>query len=522
MIRLNVLISFALLLPELAHSQIHLAGPQSDTLVAGTYIVERDIWVEDETIWYLSPGVHLRFAEGTRLVNHGALYAIGSAQDSIRFESLNDQTSWRGIFFGTTHYWCYLDYCVITGCSETAVTVASLAALTTRHSRISHNSAGPERAAGYESYSATKDTLLDVVLSENDGHGLIRHYTESSLESCTVSNNTGTGIIGDYATLNVRKTDLLNNQKSGCYLSHSGAYFDSCTFIGNRGRWGGAIDIEGIGARLNRCFLMNNYADSTGGAIRAKRYAQLSIINSNFILNDANKRGSTLHAWGGVLINNVFVGNSEYATIFIEEDGMFCYSSLFSGQSNPVEFGGSSWIADAFGVQDSINVNGTACDRFGNLFCDPKFLDPAKEDFRLRPDSPCINAGTIETPYSTVELPVDPDGSPPDIGWQTYTPIEGWSDVQTVESPNDFTILKTYPNPFNSSILIRIEVHTPGWYICSVHSILGRQVYKEAAWLEEGVTQYKWSALGRHASGSYFVRIQGPTVIQTRKVVLLR
>jgi hypothetical protein len=51
----------------------------------------------------------------------------------------------------------------------------------------------------------------------------------------------------------------------------------------------------------------------------------------------------------------------------------------------------------------------------GNLTADPLFVDAATRDFRLRPYSPCIDAGALMTP-------LDADGSPADVGYSTFEP----------------------------------------------------------------------------------------------------
>jgi hypothetical protein len=55
----------------------------------------------------------------------------------------------------------------------------------------------------------------------------------------------------------------------------------------------------------------------------------------------------------------------------------------------------------------------------GNIDADPLWVDPSIGDYRLAPGSPCINTGS---PLS----PLDPDGSPADMGALPYDP---WNDL---------------------------------------------------------------------------------------------
>ena len=51
----------------------------------------------------------------------------------------------------------------------------------------------------------------------------------------------------------------------------------------------------------------------------------------------------------------------------------------------------------------------------GILAADPLFVNAPSNDFRLQPYSPCIDSGDPASP-------LDPDGSPADIGWATFVP----------------------------------------------------------------------------------------------------
>jgi hypothetical protein len=122
-----------------------------------------------------------------------------------------------------------------------------------------------------------------------------------------------------------------------------------CTLISNdAGSGGGAF-----GCSLFNCLLVGNTADAGGGAT-------LGTLCNCTLVDNTGDSGSTYYS---TVYNCVLTGNSN------EGDN---YSTL-NYSLRPVETGGS-------GV--------------GNLGGDPLFADAAHGDYRLRHNSPCINAGT--------------------------------------------------------------------------------------------------------------------------------
>jgi hypothetical protein len=131
-----------------------------------------------------------------------------------------------------------------------------------------------------------------------------------------------------------------------------GAYTSAlyqCTLVANdAGSGGGAF-----GSSLFNCLLVGNTADAGGGAT-------LGTLCNCTLVDNTGDSGSTYYS---TVCNCVLTGNSN------EGDN---YSTL-NYSLRPVETGGG-------GV--------------GNLGGDPLFVDAVHGDYRLRHDSPCINAGT--------------------------------------------------------------------------------------------------------------------------------
>jgi hypothetical protein len=117
----------------------------------------------------------------------------------------------------------------------------------------------------------------------------------------------------------------------------------------------------------------------TGGGIMAKGYSDIILINNTIVYNkslrkDGSRRnGGALSTQGGfatfsgrnnIIYFNESEDNSQYTAIYGGGETNFthtCISQEMSGK--------------------------------GNIFDDPLFINPEKDDFHLKKNSPCINAG---------------------------------------------------------------------------------------------------------------------------------
>ena len=138
---------------------------------------------------------------------------------------------------------------------------------------------------------------------------------------------------------------IADNGGGSCYGT-----LNNCILSGNTATQGGGSSY----GRLNNCTLSGNTATQGGGS----SYGRLN--NCTLSGNTATYGGG---AYSGTLINCIVWGNTARLTYAV--NGSTCqYSCLDAG------------------------VAGN-----GNIFTDPLFVDAANGDFRLQPDSPCIDAG---------------------------------------------------------------------------------------------------------------------------------
>ena len=89
-------------------------------------------------------------------------------------------------------------------------------------------------------------------------------------------------------------------------------------------------------------------------------------------------------------------------------------------------------------------------------------------------------------------------------------------------SPSQSVILKNYPNPFNSSTMIRFDAPDFDHVRISIYDLLGKEI---SVLMDEiktpGKSTVSWDA-STFTSGVYIARIQSGSSIQTRKIVFVR
>jgi len=264
------------------------------------------------------------------------------------------------------------------------------------------------------------------------GSGVRCQSTNVVVTNCIITANASGGAEG--GTLN--QCTLTGNWEYG---GASRSILNHCTLMGNSASSGGG---GADGSILNHCTLMGNSARYGGGA-------SLSMLN-HCVLTGNQARDFGGGADRGTLNHCVLMGNSA-------PDG----AGAFDATLNHCTVTRNSGIGVSRGiVNNCIVYHNTSSnywrgasfnyccttpfptDGIGNITNEPAFVDLAGGDLRLRPDSPCINAGN----NAYVSGPTDLDGNPRiaggtvDIGayeFQTPTSLLSYAWAQRYGLPTD-------------------------------------------------------------------------------------
>ena len=160
---------------------------------------------------------------------------------------------------------------------------------------------------------------------------------------------------------------------------------------GSPGLWG-----PPDGATFFRNIIVNNQSSNYCGGINING-GNSEIINCT-IVNNTN--GNTVNGSGGVDLVN-----SGFARII---------NSIIRGNAN--SFGSEILAYNSTVFSSYSNIQNIGNQGTQNIDVNPLFYDPENLDFRLSPDSPCIDAGSSDMGLFSIDDITDYDGSAPDIG----------------------------------------------------------------------------------------------------------
>lgn len=217
----------------------------------------------------------------------------------------------------------------------------------------------------------------------------------------------GGGLYIDEASPTVKNCRIIDNRAmrgGGAYAVGGEPTFVNCTWAGNLAD--SAAGFLGVGTRasMTNCLFTDNHATSGhGGAVVIEDHSQLTMTNCTVTENSA--AGSL---GGGVLVDtesNLFAANS----VFWNNDSG---SAVVAERQIFAAHGGTAFVSHSV-IQD--NDPGTGSVPYGgatngNIDLDPRFVDPFGGDFRLKPTSPCVDAGNdLDIPPDVADLDDDGD-----------------------------------------------------------------------------------------------------------------
>ncbi|MFC1735511.1 choice-of-anchor Q domain-containing protein, partial [Candidatus Hydrogenedentota bacterium] len=255
----------------------------------------------------------------------------------------------------------------------------------------------------------------EVILSQRDWERNLTIIDGENARRCVNASNPlgldGLVIRRGYSTLggglyvvDSFPADILN-----CTFENNTAY-EATTVGGN----GGAAYLTAISGSVSSCIFRNNSADGalagSGGAVHL---SSSTVAFANCILddNDAKTSGGGVYVSAGVaasMANCVFFTNSagDGGSLYDEEGSGILNSVFWNGSPNEIT-GVSTTVSNSV-VQGGFT--GTAI-----IDGDPMFIEPFRGNFRLKYDSPCIDAGDVGESVTAPTTDIDGNSRPFDV-----------------------------------------------------------------------------------------------------------
>ena len=249
-----------------------------------------------------------------------------------------------------------------------------------------------------------------------------------TLNNCTLTGNTAGWGGGSFeGTLN---NCLLTGNTANDGGGANGGTLNNCTLTGNTAQYGGGS----YGGTLNNCILTGNTAD-TGGGYYNTGHGGGTLNNCILTGNTAQYGGG---AYNGRLNNCTLTGNT--AT----DEGGGSYGGTLKncivwGNSLTGSGASTNHYESWFSYSCTAPVPSGDDDGGGNIEDDPLFVNAANGNYRLKPNSPCIDKGNNGDVVGTRDLDGNPRiwndtvdmgayefGSPPDYGAALNTPYLDW------------------------------------------------------------------------------------------------
>jgi parallel beta-helix repeat protein len=269
---------------------------------------------------------------------------------------------------------------------------------------FSGNSANSYGGGMYNTHNSSP-TVTNCTFSGNSansyGGGMYNYfYTSPTVTNCTFSGNSAEWGGGMYNQLNSNAT-VTNCVLSGNSAGEGGGMFNynssptvtNCTFSGNSANsYGGGMLNYVCSPTVTNCTFSGNSANRDGGGMSNYLKSSPTLTNCTFNGNSAN----TL---GGGMYNFVYSSPTVTNCIMWGDSAVTSGDEIYNDRSSP-----AVTYSDVQGGYGGV----------GNIDADPLFVDPNNPDpnlwsLRLKPDSPCIDAGD-STILLAVPIYFDLDG----------------------------------------------------------------------------------------------------------------
>ena len=283
--------------------------------------------------------------------------------------------------------------------------------------------------------------------------------------------------------------------------------------IGGGLQFGGHLTIPGDHyVSLVNCDISSNYSNYNSAGVAGTTGLYVSKHITADIINCTFGDNTVIDTTGCVITGATAAQVNIYNSIIYDNIGHSCnlwfeteinvYNSLLEGGSDNVGF--------YYPVNASFNWHE------GNLDEDPLWVNSGEYPYMFQSSSPCIDAGTLDLPAG-IELPeYDLAGNPRIYGETIDMGAYEWQGVEAEEdeiTPITQTQISNYPNPFNPSTTIKLDLAESGKIELAIFNIKGQKVKTLMdAYSTKGHFEMVWKGIDDNkkkvASGNYLIKLK--------------
>jgi hypothetical protein len=283
--------------------------------------------------------------------------------------------------------------------------------------------------------------------------------------------------------------------------------------IGGGLQFGGHLTIPGDHyVSLVNCDISSNYSNYNSAGVAGTTGLYVSKHITADIINCTFGDNTVIDTTGCVITGATAAQVNIYNSIIYDNIGHSCnlwfeteinvYNSLLEGGSDNVGF--------YYPVNASFNWHE------GNLDEDPLWVNSGEYPYMFQSSSPCIDAGTLDLPAG-IELPeYDLAGNPRIYGETIDMGAYEWQGVEAEEDEIvqiTQTQISNYPNPFNPSTTIKLDLAESGKIELAIFNIKGQKVKTLMdAYSTKGHFEMVWKGIDDNkkkvASGNYLIKLK--------------
>ncbi|MHC4982224.1 MAG: choice-of-anchor Q domain-containing protein [Planctomycetota bacterium] len=230
-------------------------------------------------------------------------------------------------------------------------------------------------------YANEAVTVRSCLIKDNEaaqrGGGIWLHSGGCRAENCTIVGNRA----GGRRVRNPNGPGSMEEGGGGAYCDFGGMLLN-CLLYGNSAKIGGGAVLSTNG-RAKNCTIAGNTASRSGGGIQTLGVAWIvsSIVHGN--TRGAKGEADDLYVshYYHVDVHQLMLGRATAAHCCIGQVKLHVTRQRF--YLGPTAGYDPKWYKNTFNKASCVEE-------------DPKFVGPDKHNYRLKPDSPCVNAGRKE------------------------------------------------------------------------------------------------------------------------------